>query len=81
MSWPPRYLPSWSSTSAAARSAPTTEMQRDPSAPMVEVEVPVFAWDCEPLLASAPMHCTEFVPGDPSGCARCGESAETHDRP
>lgn len=30
----------------------TKEMQRDPSAPMVEVEVPVYAWDCEPLLAA-----------------------------
>jgi hypothetical protein len=23
-----------------------------------------------------PMHCTEFVDGDPDGCARCGEVAD-----
>ncbi|MGH9151352.1 MAG: hypothetical protein ACRD03_02875 [Acidimicrobiales bacterium] len=34
----------------------TTEMQRDPSAPMVEVEVPVYAWDCEPVLSAEREH-------------------------
>lgn len=31
--------------------------------------------------AQAPMSCTEFVPGDPDGCARCGELAEIHQIP
>lgn len=26
----------------------------------------------------APMHCTEYVSGDPSGCARCGEAEDLH---
>lgn len=30
---------------------------------------------------SAPMHCTEFVEGDPNGCARCGERRDLHGAP
>jgi hypothetical protein len=30
--------------------------------------------DGEPV----PMTCSEYVPGDPAGCARCGERADHH---
>jgi len=32
-----------------------------------------------PTSAPLPMHCTRYVPGDPDGCARCGERADLHD--
>lgn len=42
-------------------------------------------WAIDLMLAEAdhsdqpPMHCTEYIPGDPAGCARCSEAQDLHE--